>query len=158
MSPSEDSSQPASDYERRARGDAVLRISVWLLWSRDVAVAGAYTAFLIAAVNFPFTATWSRQKGGFLGLLSLACAVVAIPGALVALRHPVVAAILRAQEQRFNHPRLFGLAQVWAGIVVSGWLSAMVLLLPYPPVALTYAVFLAGLGPMYATLLFDRRR
>jgi hypothetical protein len=104
------------------------------------------------------TAPSSRQKFGFLGLLLLGCVVVALPGALVALGHPVAAVMLRTQERRFKHPRLFGLTQVWASLLVSGWLGAMVLLFPYPLVPITYVPVLVGFGPMFAFVMFDRRR
>lgn len=155
MPPSEDSS-PAT--RGRTRGDAVLGFMIWMMWIRDAAMVVAYVALLLMAVNLHFTAAWSRQKVGFLSLVSLACVVVAIPGALMVPGSPWAAAMLQAQEQRFNHPRLFGLAQVWLGVFVSGWLCAMVLLFPYySPVPVTYLVFLVGFGPMLAILLFDRR-
>ena len=80
----------------RPRQGAALRYAVWMMWIRDASMAVALTGVLILAVNLHLTATWSRQKVGFLVLASAVGGVVALPGALVALGHTWAGAMFRA--------------------------------------------------------------
>jgi hypothetical protein len=120
-----------------------------------------FGAGLLLARTSPYSAVavWSWREAGLLLLALVPCVFLGVPGALVALRHPWAAGLWR-QEQRFNHPQVFGLTLAWAGILLSGWLSATVLLVP--PVPFMYVadvvVLLAAFGPAYAILVFDRRR
>jgi hypothetical protein len=157
MSPSEHPTPPISGRTHRTDGAVASRPMVWIL---GTACALVGTGLLIVWTNPASTATRSWQTAGTL-LIALGIFVfIAIPGALEALGHPWAAAMRRPLEQRFNHPRLLGLAQVWAGVLVPGWLSVMILVqLPASFVPITSAVLpVGGLGPLYAIVLFDHRR
>jgi len=156
MAPSQDPTPPTTS--RKHRPDLGFDFRPVLLWLAVVlALLGAGT--LIALVSPPSGGT--RLTVGFL-LIALSLFVfMAIPGALVALRHPWGAVYRLALEERYAHPRLAGLAEVWAGVVVSGWLG-VISLLQFPfsvglGVVLTLAVGLVVLAPLLATMRFDRR-
>jgi hypothetical protein len=117
---------------------------------------------LIVSVSPPSTAMWSWETAGFL-LVALGILVfAAAPGALVAQHHSWGTAFRRLLEERFAHPRLAGLAEVWAGLVLSGWVAATTLLrVPFSPelaAMLTLAMGAVAFAPMLALNLFDRRR
>jgi hypothetical protein len=99
---------------------------------------------------------------GFLLIALSGFVLLAIPGALAALRHPWGAVFRLMLEERYAHPRLAGLAEVWAGVVVSGWLGAISFLqFPFSlglGVVLTLAVGLVALAPLLAIMRFDPRR
>jgi hypothetical protein len=155
MPPSETPSPPVAGRERRADVSS----TIWpIVWIREVGAALLLVGALIALTNPASTAAWSAWKAGLL-LVALGLFVFAgVPGALLALRHPWATRSLKTVTQSFTYPRLVGLAELWASAVVPGWLSAKLLLQVHDPLmAITYAVFLVGLGPMLALLLFDRR-
>ena len=80
-----------------------------------------------------------------------------VPGALVVLGHPWAAARRQMLEQSFKHPRLNGLAQALAGVVVAAWAIALLLhTLPDPPEVGFFALVLAVVG-LLALMVFDRR-
>ena len=113
---------------------------------------------LVAQASPDSTAAWSWKETGLVLFALSPLVLLGIPGALMALWHPWAATTLRTQEWQFKHPRLMGLAELWAGILLSGWLSAMILLrLSAPLSPIVWAVCLLGFGPLYAIMLFDRR-
>jgi hypothetical protein len=86
---------------------------------------------------------------------------LAVPGALVALRHPWGADYLLDWEQSHAHVRAYGLVYVWAGVVMpSGWITAFVIIPSYrsPFSLLSLAATLVAFAPMLGLTLFDRRR
>jgi hypothetical protein len=129
-----------------------------LLWLA-VSLALVGTGTRIVLVSPPSGGTWLTV--GFLLVAQSGFVLLAIPGALVALRHPWGAVFRLVTEERYAHPRLAGLAEVWGGVVLSGWLGAISLLqFPFSlglGVVLTLAVGLVALAPLQAIVLFDRR-
>jgi hypothetical protein len=156
MLPSEDVSPPPTGRAHRAHRDVALPPLAWVLVTGGVLFL---SGIIISSMNHYSTATWSMQKVGFLlGALGFFTST-AIPGALMALGHRWAAAILRYQKQNDTYPRLLGLTLAWVGILFSGWFIAVAFLSPYYSLARdTYLVFLVGIGPAVALLLFDRRR
>jgi hypothetical protein len=158
----EDANTAGAGHEGRARRGAVISPLAWIL------IAGAVlflTGLFIGVLNlYAPAAQWSSpavqlwEKLGFvlaaLGLFAL----IAIPGALLALGHPWAADILHSQEPRFKHTRLLGLTQLWAGTLFSAWLIAAYASPNYSLARDTYVAFLVGFGPMFAFMMFDRRR
>jgi hypothetical protein len=124
--------------------------------------------WLLGAVPL-FTGMFLSLTDFFLGVPFIALGwfvMVGLPGALVALRHPWAAAMLRTLRQEYRHPRLFGLAQAWLCFLVPGWLSINVSPFRYPLafisvelfVVVTAVLFVVGFGPLAGIWLFDRRR
>src|SRR5260221_1114793 len=156
MAPNQDLTPPTTSRKHRPdRGFGVRPVLLWLA----VGLALSGTGTLIALVSPPSGVT-GLTVGFLLSALS-GFVFVAIPGALVALRHPWGAGFRLVLEERYAHPRLVGLAEVWAGVVLSGGLGA-ISLLQYPfslglGVVLTLAVVLVALAPLLAITRFDRR-
>jgi hypothetical protein len=82
---------------------------------------------------------------------------LSVPGALLMVRHPLAATLRQLLGQRFNHPRLIGLARAWEG---AWWAIALLLALLWFPSSLyvPMALMLVGSGPLFAVVRFDRRR
>lgn len=136
--------------------------------------ATLFTAGIIISSVSPSSSAWSTV--GFLLILLSAATLLTFPGALLALRHPSGAFPFPRLdvERRFTHPRLVGLTLVWAGLVVSGLVGAILYLLraPFSNVLeaadgwrwllagglAVLAVFLVGVAPLLALFQFDRRR
>ncbi|MGZ6361325.1 MAG: hypothetical protein ACXWP0_06525 [Ktedonobacterales bacterium] len=107
-------------------------------------------------------ATRSWTKVGFLLEALSGLAFLTLPGVLLALHHPWGAAYRLRVEQRFAHPRLVGLATIWAGLVLS---SIGVIPFVADPFSFTRyswmwlpALGAVALAPLLALNLFDRRR
>jgi hypothetical protein len=149
MSLSENPSPPTGNARPRRVGDG----AEWPL----VVMYGTGIALGLTGEALILLGPWSWKHAGFLLIAVGACIITILPVALEVLLHPWA---LQGVEQHYKHPRLLGLASVWAGMVVLGWGSVMFLQWPpsYAPVPFTGAIFLVGLGPLYAMLLFDRRR
>jgi hypothetical protein len=110
------------------------------------------------------SATWSsRSKVGLFLLEALFIfTVLTLPGMLLAFRHPWGAFLrLQVEQQRFAHPRLYGMAVVWASLVlisdrarvrlfIPGSFASILDWLPVMP--------LVAIAPFLALYLFDRRR
>lgn len=87
-------------------------------------------------------------------------AFLIIPGALLVARHPWGDGVRLLAERHYAHPRLYGLVAVWAGLVLSVSMGAL-MFAPDPvsaPGYVTLAELLVALTPVFAFLLFDRRR
>lgn len=149
------SNQDRSDVNRRP-----------MMWIYGTGFVLLLPGFLITLVTPPSPVTWSRARVGIVLVALSALAILTIPGVLLAMRHP-----WRAVYRR--HPRLYGLAEVWAGLVLSGSMSA-ILLVPDPFSPAPYwlpasnwflalgvpalAVALVTLASLMAFYLFDCRR
>jgi hypothetical protein len=132
---------------------------MWWLYGSGIALF-AIDLFILSVNLSSRTAPSSWwPKVGFLLVALAVFAAVTIPGALLAMRHPWGACFRVLAEQRYAHPRFYGLAQVWAGLVVSGSMGANLFAplfasLPY----WVLAMYLAALAPLLTLYLFDRRR
>lgn len=95
-----------------------------------------------------------------------------VPGAMLVTRHPWAGAERLLAERQYAHPRLLGLTQVWAGLVLSGSTGAS-LFAPDPftsPYVENWSIWtivwvlaiiaavLVAFAPLLAFVLFDRRR
>lgn len=162
MSPSQDPTSPTRDRKRRPDRGVAIRP---LLWIVGVGLALFVAGVVIASVSPISAALWSWETVASL-LSSLGLFVVlAIPGALVALRHPWGDGLRLALEKRYAHPRLLGLLAALAGLAQLGvWAATYLIQFPSTPgvgEVLTPAVGLvevATLGALLALGLFDRRR
>jgi hypothetical protein len=140
-------------------------------WFCEIGLSLLMAGSLIAAAS-PAASAWATV-GLLLMMLSL-FVLSAVIGALLALRHPWGACFRVLVERHYAHPRLVGLAVVWAGLVTSSLMGAILYLARPPfPSALdaadgwkwllaggvaALALFLIALAPLLALALFDRRR
>jgi hypothetical protein len=135
-------------------------VAYWpMRWMRRAGFTLFFVGFVIVELGPHSGAVWPWQTAGLLLCAGGLFVYIGLPGALVVLRHPLAATMRQMLEQGFRHPRLMGLAQVWAGIFMSYWVCALLLRqLPSTPVFLPYALLLVGVGPWLVLVLFDRRR
>lgn len=133
-----------------------------LWWLAGTGLSLFVIGLCILAENEAFiaaTSSWWSKVGFLLVALSMFI-FFTIPGALLAVRLPWgVIWRLRVEQLRFVHPRLYGLALVWAGLVCSGSIGANLFVplftsIPYSVLAME----LVALAPVFALMLFDRRR
>src|SRR5260221_11559346 len=114
MAPNQDLTPPTTSRKHRPdRGFDFRPVLLWLA----VGLALSGTGTLIALVSPPSGGTWLTV--GFLLIALSGFVFVAIPGALVALRHPCVAGFRLVLDVRYAHLRLDGLDEGWAGVVLS---------------------------------------
>jgi hypothetical protein len=160
MSSSQPPTPPApddkSDLDQLAR-----HVLHSLHWVYGTGLSLLFAGILIAVVSAQL-ATSSWEMAGLL-LMALALFIMlAVPGLLIALGHPWGTGWRLMWTTWSAHPRLAGLTMVWASIVLSGWLTAAILLrLTFTlqqAMLLTLAVCLVALAPPLALRLFDRRR
>ncbi len=142
---------------RQDRSDGSNRPMMWIYGTGIVLCCTGIFIGLVSVFSF---ATRSWTKVGFLLEALSGLALLTIPGALLALRHPWGAVRhLHVEQRRFAHPRLVGLAEVWAGLVISA-LGAIPFVADIYPLLLYWLlpVGLVALAPLLALYLFDRRR
>jgi hypothetical protein len=164
MAPSQDQTPPPMGREHRPNLANGNRFPSWVY---VIAIAVGLTSIILVVIGHresPYGTGPLTTVGKLLVALELSI-IFATPGALVALQHPSVASARRVLAEHYNHARLLGLAEVWAGLVMSGWVCLVlfpnlsILSLPVGLELLLWAgVVLVSLGPLLAIALFDRRR
>jgi hypothetical protein len=114
-------------------------------------------ALLLAPENLRPGALWSWQAVKVLLCALGAFIYLLVPGALAVLGHPWAAGRRQMLEQSFKHPRLIGLAQAGAGVVMAAWAIGLLLhTLPVAPEVGFLVLMLAGIG-LLAMMVLDRR-
>jgi hypothetical protein len=167
MLPSEDASPSAGGRRARQKRGAVFSPVTWIMVIGAVLILSSFTidgvlslsGFVVVQLNHYSIATRSWYKVGVLlfGIGWFPC--VAIPGGLMALRHPWAAAGLQTQGPSDVHERLFGLTLVWAGVLIPGWFIASAILPPYYPLGpISVVVTLVAVAPTLALGLVGLRR
>lgn len=171
MSSSQDPTSPTTGgMPHLDEGNIHHRPIAWFL-NIDVIL---FTAGTIIYFGSPSTSAWATA--GVLVMILSESALLAVPGALLAARHPSGAfPIPRADvERHYAHPRLVGLALVWGGLVLSGLTGATLFLFHTPFIRLVdaaggwkwllvwglalLAAAVVGIAPLLALAQFDRRQ
>ncbi len=135
-----------------------------LAWFCLINIILLIVGFILSAI--PSHSVWFTV-GFFLTFLAPS-ALFATVGILLAIRHPWGAFFHLRLGRRFAHPRLVGLAMVWAALALLGMVGATVfvatahaLVAAASPRWFAWYPFTASvvaIAPLFALLLFDRRR
>lgn len=164
MSSSQDPTPPTTGGPLRPGGS-----DVWhrpMTWIYAGLVLAWTVLFIVIWINRPPSSAISPRSllkaVVFLWALSM-FVMYAVRGALLALRHPRGAADRLLVERRYAHPRLQGLAMMWAGLVLSGSISALLFVAdPFSSLAdganWWIVAGLVTFAPLIALALFDRPR
>lgn len=130
-----------------------------LWWLCGTGFALFVIGMFIVRLSLSSSATESWVRVGVFVAMLCGVPIFIIPGTLLAVQHPWGATFSLLTEH-YAHPRLFGLALAWSGLVLSG--GTGVLLFALDPLSapryLPLAELPVGLAPLLALALFDRRR
>ena len=178
MPPTQEPTPPAMNGVSRLELDDIpLRHVRPMRWVFRTGIVLLVTGFIIVLWNLsklmPSSATESWIKVGFILVAVSSFVIFSIPGALILINFPGwgAAAYGSESERRIVHPRLWGLAYIWARLVINGCVGAM----PFVPgpfsstgnwsnwsLKLAWGVVLIAAAlvaeaPLLALRLFDRR-
>lgn len=182
MPPSQDPTPPTTGEPSRPEQDNVDQRRIYLVYGTHpdrreddigcrpvflvygLPIALCFIGGLIEVANASRPHTWPWQVGNLVILLS-ASAIIGIPGALVAMRHPW-GAVSFVSQRKLRHPRLGGLVQAWIGFLflcatviagVNSFISLPFFNTRSGALAIFIVMFLSIGAPILALYLFDRR-